>query len=94
MLIMREALLGSDRFEQFMARLDISRAVLTDRLAMLVAAGVLCREPAAAVRAAYVLTEAGRALAPVYERIGAWSADHLFADGKDASDWSAVPPAT
>ncbi len=94
MLIVREALLGCDRFEQFMARLDISRAVLTDRLAMLVAAGLLCREPAGAVRAAYVLTEAGRALGPVYERIGAWSADHLFPDGKDASDWNAASPAT
>lgn len=72
LLILREALLGVDRFDGFMARLDISRATLTARLAMMVEAGVLRREPRDAKYAAYRLTDAGRALGPVVAALGEW----------------------
>ena len=72
MLILREAFLGVEHFEQFLVRLDISRAALTSRLGILVAAGLFERVPPAGKRAAYRLTEAGRALGPTYEAIKAW----------------------
>lgn len=77
LLILREAFLGIDRFEDFMARLPISRAALTSRLQLLVAAGVLDREPPSGKRAAYRLTDAGLALKPTYDAIKAWGEDWL-----------------
>ena len=72
LLILREALLGVDRFDGFMGRLDISRATLAARLAWMVDAGVLSREPPDAKYAQYRLTDAGRALGPVVTALGEW----------------------
>lgn len=72
LLILREAFLGIDRFEDFIGRLDISRAALTSRLGWMVAAGVLERVPPQAKRARYRLTPAGEALRPTYDAIKAW----------------------
>jgi DNA-binding HxlR family transcriptional regulator len=72
MLILRESFLGVEHFEHFLDRLDISRAALTSRLQILVAAGVFERVPPTGKRAAYRLTEAGRALGPTYEALKAW----------------------
>lgn len=72
LLILREAFLGVERFEDFIERLDISRAALTSRLGWMVDAGVLERVPPNAKRAVYRLTDAGRALAPTYAAIKAW----------------------
>jgi DNA-binding HxlR family transcriptional regulator len=72
LLILREAFLGVDRFEDFLERLPISRAMLTDRLRLLVAAGVMQRDPPAAKRALYRLTEAGQGLGPTLMAIKAW----------------------
>ena len=84
MLILREAFLGVAHFEDFMARLDISRAALSSRLGWLVDAGILTREPADARRAAYHLTPAGRALQPTYDAIKAWGETWLPRPGTDA----------
>jgi DNA-binding HxlR family transcriptional regulator len=64
MLILREAFLGVEHFEHFLA--------LTSRLGILVAAGLFERVPPTGKRAAYRLTEAGRALGPTYEAIKTW----------------------
>ena len=72
LLILREALLGVDRFDGFMDRLDISRATLTARLGWMIDAGVLARDPPDAKYARYRLTEAGRALGPVVEAVRDW----------------------
>ena len=72
LLVVREAFLGIERFEDFMTRLPISRAALASRLQMLVEAGVLERVPPDARRANYRLTEAGRALRPTLDAIKAW----------------------
>lgn len=45
MLIVRDAFYGVSRFNDFLAHLDIPRAVLTARLRTLVEAGVLYKEP-------------------------------------------------
>ncbi len=90
LLVMREAFLGAERFEQFMDRLPISRAALTSRLAILVEAGLLSREPPQARRASYHLTEAGRDLVPVYQAIGKWSGRHLFAPGEKPPEFGGI----
>ncbi|MFF1906117.1 winged helix-turn-helix transcriptional regulator [Kitasatospora sp. NPDC058218] len=69
LLIVRDAFYGVHRFNDFLAHLDIPRAVLTSRLQALVAAGVLRKEPyqSSPVRHGYVLTSAGRELwQPIY----------------------------
>ena len=81
LLILREAFLGVERFEDFIERLDISRAALTSRLGWMVDAGVLERVPPDARRAAYRLTDAGHALAPTYAAIKAWGEAWLPRDG-------------
>ena len=61
-LIIRDALLGITRFDDFAARLGISRNVLNQRLAHLVDAGVFERVPynEHPPRYDYRLTEMGR----------------------------------
>lgn len=77
LLILREAFLGFDRFEDFIDRLDISRAALTSRLGWMVAAGVMERVPPDGKRAAYRLTDAGQALRPTYDAIKTWGDEWL-----------------
>ncbi|MCF6474697.1 helix-turn-helix transcriptional regulator [Nonomuraea sp. MG754425] len=64
LLIVRDALYGVRRFGDFQAHLDIPKAVLSQRLATLVDAGVLERRryQEAPPRDEYVLTAAGREL--------------------------------
>ncbi len=45
LLILRDAFLGIRRFDDFQRRLELSRSVLTGRLAELVDAGLLRRRP-------------------------------------------------
>ncbi len=44
LLIVRDALLGATRFQQFESNLDIAKNVLSDRLAKLVRHGVMTKE--------------------------------------------------
>ncbi|MES2057818.1 MAG: helix-turn-helix domain-containing protein [Pseudomonadota bacterium] len=85
LLILREAFLGAERFEQFLDRLDISRAALTSRLGILVAAGIFERVPPEGKRAVYRLTEAGQALRPTIEALRAWGDAWLFSAEAQAS---------
>jgi len=81
LLILREAFLGVERFEDFLDRLPISRAVLTARLKMLVDAQVLSRDPPMGKRAAYTLTEAGNDLFPMLTALRQWGDRWLFEPG-------------
>ena len=80
LLIVREALLGHTRFSQFRSRLGLSPDVLTARLDSLVTAGVLerstYREDGARERVEYLLTDAGRDLAPVLAALSVWGDEH------------------
>jgi DNA-binding HxlR family transcriptional regulator len=74
MLIVRDALLGVTRFEDFHRRLGLARTVLAARLERLVGAGVMerqmyCERPP---RAEYVLTDKGRDLWPVIVAMMRW----------------------
>ena len=73
-LVIREAFLGSRRFDQFQANLGIARNVLTTRLHTLVAEDVLARNryQERPERYEYVLTEKGRALYPIIVALMAW----------------------
>jgi DNA-binding HxlR family transcriptional regulator len=74
LLVVRDALLGVTRFDDFHRRLGISRNVLNDRLGRLVAEGVLEKvvyqhHPP---RYDYVLTEKGRDLWEVLDAMRRW----------------------
>ncbi len=75
-LIVREAMLGRSRFSEFRAQLGVASDVLSARLSELVAAGILevvdYRDPGDRTRSRYVLTDAGRDLAPVLAAMGQW----------------------
>jgi DNA-binding HxlR family transcriptional regulator len=77
LLIIRDAFFGVRRFSDFREHLDIPKAVLSDRLKSLVAAGVLKRsqEPRRG-REVYDLTDAGRALWPVLFALRSWAQNH------------------
>ena len=71
MLVLRDCFYGVRRFTHFLEHLDVSRAVLTDRLAGLVEAGVLERRMEDG-HPAYVLTEAGVATWPTLYALLRW----------------------
>src|SRR5947208_10059655 len=74
MLIVRDAMYGVRRFNDFQAHLDIPKAVLSDRLSGLVGEGVLRRrqDPDHAGRHIYELTAAGRDLWPAVHALLMW----------------------
>lgn len=79
LLIVRDALLGVSRFEDFQARLGIARRVLSERLQMLVERGVLrkLRYSERPPRDEYRLTAAGRELLPVILTLSRWADRHM-----------------
>lgn len=79
LLIVRDALWGATRFEEFQNRTNASRAVVADRLARLVEHGVMERRQYEEhpPRYAYHLTERGVALQPVLMVMADWSETHL-----------------
>ena len=83
LLIVRDALLGVRRFDDFQARIGISRNILNQRLSHLVDNGVLKRvqyqdHPA---RSEYRLTDKGRDLWHVVMAIGQWGDRWAAPDG-------------
>ncbi len=82
-LILRECFFGVTRFDGFEKRLGIPRRVLSERLKMLVAKGVLRREPYQdhSRRFDYLLTERGRDLRAILLTMIAWGEKHMPLDG-------------
>ena len=82
LLVLREAFYGVQRYDDMLADLGAPRSTLTDRLAKLVERGIMTRrayqEPGARTRHAYVLTEAGRALALTLLALTQWGEDHVI----------------
>jgi DNA-binding HxlR family transcriptional regulator len=79
LLVLRQAFMGTRRFEDFQAQLGISRSLLADRLRRLVEAGILRREPyrdAVRTREQYRLTEKGIDLYPVLMALRTWADKH------------------
>ena len=76
-LILRGAFNGLQHFEEFQAGLGIARNILSDRLAKLVAGGILERsaDPSDRRKVVYALTEKGESLLPVMLAIRQWGED-------------------
>jgi DNA-binding HxlR family transcriptional regulator len=83
MLIVRDAFFGVRRFDQFQARLGISRNILTQRLNWLIDQEVMDKvqyseRPA---RHEYRLTTKGRDLWPILNAMWQWGDKHAAPDG-------------
>lgn len=82
LLILREAFYGVQRYDDMRADLGAPRSMLTDRLGKLVERGLMTRrpyrEPGSRTRDAYVLTEAGRALALTLLALTQWGEAHVL----------------
>jgi len=74
LLLVRQACLGTRRFDDFQAELGIGRNILTNRLGQLVAAGVLQRVEyqESPQRFEYRLTQQGREVYPILAAMAAW----------------------
>jgi len=79
LLVLRECFLRVRRFEDFHARLGLTRHVLADRLKKLVRHGVLRRVPyqAQPKRHEYILTQKGLDLYPIMMAIVHWGDVHM-----------------
>src|SRR4051794_1389490 len=76
LLIVRDAFLGVRRYSDFVASLDIPRAVLSDRLRGLVDNGVMLKRPDRSGRHDhYELTDAGKALWPTVHALISWGSE-------------------
>jgi DNA-binding HxlR family transcriptional regulator len=80
LLILRDALLGSRRYDQFRRSLGIADNVLTKRLGAMVEAGLLRKSPYrdehGRERQEYLLTKAGEDLMPVLHALVLWGEKH------------------
>ena len=83
--ILRSALYGLRRFDDFQAELDIPRSVLSNRLAGLVDSGIMkrraYREEGQRARIEYRLTEMGKALGLPFIAMTEWG-DRWLGDGE------------
>jgi DNA-binding HxlR family transcriptional regulator len=88
LLVLREAMLGYRRFDQFARNTGASRDILAARLKTLVTAGVLRREQYSdrPPRYEYVLTESGRALRPVLMALMEWG-NNYATEGEPPTVW-------
>src|SRR5436305_3278986 len=84
LLLLRSALYGVRRFDDFQAELDVPRSVLSNRLAGLVETGIMARreyrEEGQRARVEYPLTPMGRALGLPFFAMTEW-ADKWLGDG-------------
>jgi DNA-binding HxlR family transcriptional regulator len=80
LLIIRDAMLGVRRFNDFQRSLGLARNVLSARLKKLVANGILKTVPAedGTPYHEYVLTEKGQSLLPVMVSLRQWGDRFLF----------------
>ena len=85
LLILRSALYGMRRFDDFQTELDVPRSVLSSRLAALVDAGIMerreYREEGQRARIEYPLTKMGAELSLPFMAMTAWG-DKWLAEGE------------
>lgn len=86
LLIVREAIYGTRRFDEFQKALGIARNVLSDRMKWLVANDLLEKSPDPEDGRAFVycLTPKGRSLWPVIVSLLLWSNRWIAGDGNEA----------
>ncbi len=76
LLVIRDAFYGVRRFSDFRAHLSIPKAVLAERLSLLVDEGVFAKVAGSAGRDEYVLTLKGRRLWPTIWSLINWGNDN------------------
>ena len=83
-LIIREAFLGTRRFEDFQRRLGIARNILTARLKKLCANEILDRVPVkeGARRHEYVLTDKGKDMMPLLVAMTQWGDRWVYGENR------------
>ena len=83
MLVIREAFMGTRRFDDYQRNLGCARNVLTDRLGRLVDAGILRRRPyqERPPRFEYRLARKGVELWPTIMMLMSWGDRHLAPEG-------------
>ena len=83
MLVIREAFLGTRRFDDYQRKLGCARNVLTDRLNRLVEVGILSKTPYQEhpPRHEYRLTRQGVELWPAMMSLKTWGDRYLAPDG-------------
>ena len=72
LLIIRDCFLGVSRFNDFLAHLDVPKAILSTRLEKLVASGVLRKRKYGPRQYDYLLTERGAMLFPILYGFAVW----------------------
>lgn len=84
-LIIREAFLGTRRFEEFQGRLGIARNILTARLKKLCANQILDRVPVkeGARRHEYILTSKGKDMMPLLVALTQWGDKWVFGENNE-----------
>jgi DNA-binding HxlR family transcriptional regulator len=85
LLIVRDLMGGKAHFKEFLASPEkIATNILAERLARLVAGGIIERYPSSDIagRDAYRLTDKGRSLRALMMQIKVWGLDHI--DGTEA----------
>lgn len=84
-LIIREAFLGTRRFEEFQGRLGIARNILATRLKKLCANKILDRVPVkeGAKRQEYILTNKGKDMMPLLVALTQWGDKWVFGDNNE-----------
>ncbi|HVQ51330.1 MAG TPA: helix-turn-helix domain-containing protein [Mycobacterium sp.] len=78
LLIVRDAFYGVRRFTDFHAHLGIPKAVLTERLMLLVVEGVLAKTTTSRGRDEYELTDKGRRLWPTIWSLITWGNENYL----------------
>ncbi len=83
LLILRDAMIGAERFEDFQQSLGIASNVLTNRLKLLCDENVMVRVPdeTRPGRPRYALTDKGRELAPILIVLIKWGDRHYPSAG-------------
>lgn len=83
MLVLRNAFLGTRRFDDFQLQLGVTRHVLAERLKRLVEVEIFRKQAYQPNRYEYRLTDKGRALYPVLLSLTAWG-DAWMDEGRGA----------
>jgi DNA-binding HxlR family transcriptional regulator len=76
LLVIRDCFLGVSRFNDFLAHLDIPKAILSARLEKLVAAGILRKAKYASRQYDYLLTKRGTSLWAIIYGLASWGDEH------------------